>query len=189
MRIGGLKGWGRRALLGLLLLGPAAATAPREASATVVVALDVDALGAAARTVAIGRVADLRAERVGGRIVTVVALSVSDVLKGPATDRLEFRVLGGSLDGLAQWVPGEARFAVGEEVAVFLEGEGPDARLVGLGQGRFGVERGPEGLVLTRGATPDGLSLVSPAGQALAPGGAPWRLPVEALRTRLGGRR
>ncbi len=181
--------WRAAALAALTLLP--AVLGPGPCRATIMVAMDVDALSQAAQVVVVGRVIGLTSAWDGGRIFTDVTVQKLDVLKGKSPgETLTFSIHGGAVDGIEQWVPGEARFKVGEEVGVFVAGLERRAYLVGLAQGKFSVDRAaPGGVALVRDAVPGGLELMAPDGSALS--GAvterPMRIGVEALRQRLQG--
>jgi hypothetical protein len=107
-------------------------------------------------------------------------VEVLEAWKGPARASLTLLQPGGERDGLGQRVAGVASLDVGEELVLFLERQGPLHRVVGLSQGVYRVERGPDGRG-TRAvpAAVQGLALVAAPGRALQP-----RPPValEALR-------
>lgn len=109
------------------------------AQAALVKRLDLPGLVGRAAVIGHGRVASVRCLRVGGRIVSEITLSGDRILKGQPAAELKFRVLGGALDGLAQVVPGEPSFAVGEEAVVFLQHTADGARVVGMSQGKWQV--------------------------------------------------
>ncbi len=84
------------------------------------------------------------------RIFTHTRLEVLDPIhRARAIPTLiEVRTLGGELDGLGMKVAGEARFAPGEQVVVFLAADRDSSelfRVVGMSQGKFRVHQEPEG--------------------------------------------
>ncbi|MCK6571301.1 hypothetical protein L6V77_09395 [Myxococcota bacterium] len=120
---------------------------PSPADATIVKRLTVSEMARRADVVVLGRVVGQTAtwnpERT--RIHTLTELLVGESLKGGARtgETLTIRQLGGTLDGLVQTVPGNARFAVGEEVVVFLDKDEaqPLHYVIGMAQGKFAVQR------------------------------------------------
>jgi hypothetical protein len=56
-----------------------------------------------------------------GEIWTSTSLEVLETLKGPSTNRIEVRLLGGTVGGLDASVSGVPRFRQGDEVILFLE--------------------------------------------------------------------
>lgn len=56
-----------------------------------------------------------------GEIWTSTSLEVLETLKGPTTNRIEVRLLGGTVGGLDASVSGVPRFREGDEVVLFLE--------------------------------------------------------------------
>lgn len=54
------------------------------------------------------------------RIVTRTSIAVSEVLYGEAPSQVEIRQIGGSLDGVTVYVPGDARLEPGERCVLFL---------------------------------------------------------------------
>lgn len=93
-----------------------------------------------------GSVSQTRAYRSGGRIFTEVTLTVSaPLLKGTLKGAVEgqseralarFSLLGGSLDGLTQKVPGSPQVKLGDELIAFLRcDQAQRCAPVGIGQG------------------------------------------------------
>lgn len=89
----------------------------------------------------------------GQQILTYVTLEVMESLKGPTSAFCTFAFLGGRVGDAAMVVVGAPRFAVGEEVVVDLVKMAPqralpvetDLWLVGLGQGKWSVQRDRRG--------------------------------------------
>jgi hypothetical protein len=98
-------------------------------------------LGRFADAIVIGTVADVRAEwdRRIDAVYTFVTLEVGRTVKGATAGSVTLKQLGGTRDGVALNVPGQATFAVGERVLVFLETRPRDHTLytVGLWQGKW----------------------------------------------------
>jgi hypothetical protein len=79
------------------------------------------------------------------RIYTVTDVRVADVLKGPvhAGETIHVRQLGGTVDGISQSIPGNAKLSPNEEVVLFLDRDEqkPLHYIVGMAQGKFTVDR------------------------------------------------
>lgn len=127
------------------------------AFATTVVALDVPGLARAADSIVQGKVLkiDVRASKDGRRITTHIQVAVSEALKGQPTT-VEIEQPGGELGDVGQRVSGTAKFAVGDEVVVFLEQHGPRFLLVGMAQGKFKIERSSDGSAAFAVQDPEG---------------------------------
>jgi hypothetical protein len=120
----------------------------RALEATTVVALADGDLARVARTIVHGDVVAKRSfvAAEGGRIYTEYRFAARELLKGSGNGdgTVTFREWGGEVGGVRYWIPGLQGYEVGEEVVAFLGA--PDARTgvgftVGLGQGKFTVER------------------------------------------------
>ncbi len=132
------------------------------ATATVLVSADLGELVSSARTVVHGRVVEAAPQWLEGRrgIETLVTLAVEDTLKGPVTPAVTFRVPGGQLGPYRSFMPGTPVFAEGEEIVVFLGGEGPAIpHIVGFSQGVYRVRRADGGMRVVRPGIP------APAGE------------------------
>jgi len=118
--------------------------AVRPATATVVAGLDREALVRGAEAIVAGVVTAVEAQPGppgGPEILTRIEIEVWQAYKAPAggtPPRLALLQTGGSLDGRTLHIHGQARFAVGERVLVFVE-RLADGRLVphGMAQGKF----------------------------------------------------
>lgn len=180
LRLATARSYRLAALLGIVL-----AAVP--ARATVVVSMDVEQLAAAATAVVHGTVLDTRAEDDHGRVFTRVEVKVREQLKGPAAtapDRVAMRVVGGSLGGYSQVVPGAPQLTVGDEVVLFLWSPGPGQpyRPLGLAMGTFHVER--RGKVVEAVSRRDGLASAR-ADDPGHPDLADERLPLTSLLQRV----
>lgn len=110
------------------------------AHASVVRPYDLEGLVARAEVIAHARVVRQASAWEGGRIVTRTTVTVRAALKGAAGRELVVRTMGGVVDGIGQRISGEATFAPGEEVILFLrDARGGELRPVGLAQGKFKV--------------------------------------------------
>lgn len=119
---------------------------PTSAGASVVVPLDLDALCDHSAAIVLGRVEARESHWTEDHsaIYTDVTVRVLDAMKGEARpgDTVTVRRLGGSVDGMGMKVFGEASYAPGEEVVVFLERRGGMTNVlwtVGMAQGKLRV--------------------------------------------------
>jgi hypothetical protein len=112
------------------------------ARATVLVSSDIGTLARDAQAIARGRVVSVQGRRTEDRraIETLVTIEVDTYLKGALGSRLQFRVPGGELGRFRSIFVGAPRFAVDEQVIVFLGARGPSLPYVlGLSEGVFHV--------------------------------------------------
>jgi len=169
----------------LLLL----ASLPLSAAATTLVKMDVPALGRAADVVVRARVEGVSARWSSDRrrILTDVRLRVLERVAGECGDELRLVQPGGVVGDVGQKVDGVPGFTAGEEAVLFLERRGPVYALVGLSQGKWGVERLPAG-VLVR-PSPAGARVVElETGQEAAPlAPQPLDMLVRQVRAARGG--
>jgi hypothetical protein len=108
--------------------------------ASAAVALDLPALVAQSRTVAVADAAEASSFWLDGRIVTDTVVRVIDPILGAAAGRtLVVRTLGGEVGELGQRVAGEASLVSGRRYLLFLEAAGEVLRPVGLAQGALPV--------------------------------------------------
>jgi hypothetical protein len=137
------------------------------AGASVVVRADLAALVSNAERVVEGRCLSTRPVLDGaGNIATEVRLLVARGFKGAqAGTEIDFRIPGGEMGGEGLVLAGMPTFRAGEEVLLFLTVESHTGIRVpvGLGQGKFSVQRdaatGAKRLARTMG----GIQLVDPA--------------------------
>ncbi|MGE5245001.1 MAG: hypothetical protein ACM3SQ_12300 [Betaproteobacteria bacterium] len=116
--------------------------------ATVLIPATLGDIARDARTIAVGRVIDVRPRWTPGRhtIETLVTLEVREYLKGPLGDTVEFLVPGGEMGRYRSIFVGAPTFAPDERVIVFLGARGPGIPYVlGLGQGVFRLIPAPDG--------------------------------------------
>jgi hypothetical protein len=130
-------------LLSLAALLVAGLAAP-PSSATVVLAISLPELVAASEHVVVAVPTSSRShwETMGGsrRIVTDTELEVDQSLRGGAAagSILEVRTLGGTVDEIAQYVPGEAPLRHGKTAVVFLDAGGDGAlHVTAMAQGHY----------------------------------------------------
>lgn len=78
-----------------------------------------------------------------GRIVRDVRVDVGEYVVGEGSPQITIRLLGGTIDGIAQYVPGEIELPLGKPVLLFLERGSPTRPgvflVTGMAQGRFHV--------------------------------------------------
>jgi len=169
-----------RVLAGLIVVAACALGVAPRAAASLMLALDLQALVTRASHVVVARVESQRARYDDrGRIVTDVTLRVDETLVGPARagDRLVVERLGGAIGELGMRVEGEPLFEDGGRVLLFAgwaSSGGGRLRPVGMAQGVMRIEPprvsggedrvlpGGEGLALVR-PTQGGLVAASPA--------------------------
>ncbi|MFO0748718.1 MAG: hypothetical protein U1F43_24105 [Myxococcota bacterium] len=132
-------------MVGLLAIG-----ASGLARATTVLKVDVPEMTRTSEWVVRARVlqvesVDLRPQ--GEGLYTDVSLAIDEVYRGTAVPTTYvLRMMGGvGKDGMALTIPGMPRFAVGEEVVLFLEKTAMGHVPCGLGQGVWRVLRPPVG--------------------------------------------
>jgi hypothetical protein len=157
---------------------------PRQAAATVLVAADLGELVTSARTIVHGRVVDATSQWLEGRrgIETIVSLEVEDALKGSSATSIAFRVPGGQMGPYRSFMPGAPTFSAGDEVIVFLSGDGPEIpHIVGFSQGVYRVSSAG-GIRAVRPGVP------GPAGAStatVARGTVSREVPLEAFETQV----
>lgn len=120
----------------------------REASAGTALRLDVAGLVQASELVLEGRVLAAEPHEEEGLLVTEYLIEVERTHKGAHEATRALRLPGGlRADGSGLLIPGLPGLAPGEEVLLFLGPEGrAGARLpTGLAQGKFTLERRPDG--------------------------------------------
>ena len=110
-----------RAALLLLLVGVAwGAVAVPPAHGTQVIAAPIESLAERADAVVRGTVVLVEPKVVDGRVSTVVRVVVAEQLAGDAPGVVTLIARGGAGEDLTTWVAGADRYAVGDEVIVFL---------------------------------------------------------------------
>ena len=114
------------------------------ANATTVIATPVSKIAKTSNMIVDATVIDQSVwrDQESGRIYTSSMLQIHDWIRGDKPQSVvEFRQLGGEIDGLSMWIPGAYRLAVGERVILLgLEHQGTMIAW-GLGQGKFGVQK------------------------------------------------
>jgi hypothetical protein len=107
----------------LILLGCLLAAAPSALATTAIVPADDDMI-IGARAIVSGKVLSIesRFDEQQGRIYTYIRLKVQEVLKGQITERkIVIKELGGQVGDRVSVIYGNAEFAVGERVLVYLD--------------------------------------------------------------------
>jgi hypothetical protein len=148
---------GRRAVAGLALALVLGAVVP-PARATVVVRKPLARVAREAGRIVHGTVTAVRVGRdEAGLPATWITLAVVRTVKGPAARQLTLKQFGTAEplpDGAIGRIAGLPRFAVGDEVVLFLRPESGRGFTspVGLGQGTYRVRRGAAGARVRRDA-------------------------------------
>ncbi|HET6201884.1 MAG TPA: hypothetical protein VFI25_03665 [Planctomycetota bacterium] len=162
----------------------AAALLAGAAAATVVVRLDLQGLTSRSEAILEGKCLSTRPVLDGaGNIATAVRVAVSRAFKGAAVGEVEFRLPGGEMGDRGLLIPGMPGFSAGEELLLFLTPESPTGiRLpVGLGQGKFRVERDPATGRKALARSLGGVRLLDPATGEALPGPGEERFEYDAL--------
>jgi hypothetical protein len=120
--------------------------------ATTVRALSEPEMVRAAAAIVRGVVTEVRVRRnAKGVIVTDVVIRTEELLKAEASvPNVTLTQLGGTLDGVTLHLPGNNRYAVGEEVLVFLERNDEGFVELGVGAGKYRVSREARGAWVER---------------------------------------
>ncbi len=137
---------------------PGALHGPREANASVSIALSLEELTRASSVIAKVTPLERTSTWENGRIVTSTRLRVEEVYAGTAPGgarELRVRTLGGRVGDIGQLVEGEVVFAPNEPSIVFLtplEGLSAEPKFVvaGRAQGHFHVQRDVHGREVVR---------------------------------------
>jgi hypothetical protein len=127
-----------------LLAAAAVAAVVAPVRATVLVPAELTELSRSATAIVRGTVTLVRSEWADGRrrVETIVTVSVEQTLKGGLEGNVSFKVPGGEMGRYRSVMIGAPTFREGEEVILFLGGEGPALPyLLGLGQGVYRVQR------------------------------------------------
>lgn len=134
---------------------------------------DIPALTMASDVVVRGTVVDssVFVDEAWGRVSTRWTIAVTTGYKGNADGVVSFVQWGGALDGTVDYVPGDARFELGEEVIVFLRvGEDNALHLTALSQAKISVLSDQPGNTVSS-AIPVADAVMQPL-QVIAPGAA-----------------
>lgn len=117
------------------------------ALATTLVKADLASLTRQSDAVVLGQVTRVESRFTSDRqrIVTDTEIAVSQAVKGEVQKTIVVMQPGGEVGDVGQKVAGVALFTPGEEVVVFLERRGERYFVVGLGQGKYKVQRSSDG--------------------------------------------
>jgi hypothetical protein len=74
-------------------------------------------------------------------IYTYTSLKVNEYIKGKGPEKIVIRQIGGKVGEIEVFVPGNARFDLGEEVFLFLEKGSKYYYVMGMAQGKFSVKK------------------------------------------------
>jgi hypothetical protein len=104
-----------------------------------VIPVPIESLATRADTIVRGTVESMESSRgVGRSLSTAVELRVSEVWKGPSTNRVGVVLVGGILGDRQVILNGQPAFKVGEDVVVFLvRNERGEGVVLELAQGKF----------------------------------------------------
>lgn len=165
---------------GLMLLLVSVASS---AAATVMVRATVEQLTAESERVVLGAVVAATPHDGGPRgepgIYTRVEVAVEETWRGAPSGAAVFWVHGGRLGARAMRTHGQATFAAGERVVVFLDDAGGALFPTGMSQGKWLVEGG-----LARSEADPG-SLVVREGSAMSPAAPLPAMDLATLRARV----
>jgi cell division septation protein DedD len=143
-----------------------------EATATIFIPMPVEDLAASSEVVVIGTVKQLTGVRSRrGEIVTLVQLTVEQVLKGAVVDPvITLKEDGGEVGGEREVIFGVPSFQLGERVLLFLTVR-PDGslRTNHLSLGKFHIEVGASGMPRARQDISPGATLIGSDGALEAP--------------------
>ncbi|MFC1995016.1 hypothetical protein ACFLVK_01255 [Chloroflexota bacterium] len=121
---------------------PATPESVSQSSQPLMERLTVDELAARADRIVVGEVTDMDYDRDGnGNIITLVSLSVTEVVKGTNIEEVVIAVPGGQLNDVKMSVEDTPEFQLGERVVVFLRLVDHNVfAVVGGFQGRFSID-------------------------------------------------
>ncbi|MFH1571601.1 MAG: hypothetical protein ABIL09_26660 [Gemmatimonadota bacterium] len=175
----------RRLARGLLPALAGALLVAGTAAATTVERLDLATLAGRADRIVLATCQGTVAVELDGDLYTRVHFAVIQTLKGQARPHLEALFAGGELGERRQWLSGMPAFEPGEEVVLFLTAPDAEGRVwpIGLAQGKFRVEPGPDGEPqVVNGAAE---ALLVPSGSAARPAGPGGAAPLEVFLARV----
>ena len=111
------------------------------ALATTLMGLSISDLTHGSDLVVRGVVSASRCEKdaKSGRLYTYTTIVPSTAYKGRSAKSLTLRQIGGSWQGMEQWIPGTPRLRVGQDLVLFLLCENDLYFLKGMSQGLFEV--------------------------------------------------
>jgi hypothetical protein len=158
------------------------------AQATTVIEPTFDELVSRAEVIFQGTVTDVRSQWTGEgaqrHIETYVTARVDDALKGEVGATYTLRILGGTVGDMTMEVTDTPKFIIGDRDILFVENNGAQfIPLVGIGHGRFRVERnGGDGdsILTDHGDAIRDLSKLGKEDSGLTTGASP-AMPLRAL--------
>ncbi len=111
--------------------------------ATTVQRFDLEDLTGNAAHIFVGACQTVSTEEVDGQVFTRYHFAVTQTLKGDPRQSLELLLPGGEFQGRRVRIPGMPAFVPGEELVLFLTSPNQRGHAwpVGLGQGKFRIER------------------------------------------------
>lgn len=174
----------RRLLVACLGTSALSSALPRTTHATTLRALSVADLVQRSDRASVGVAVHTRSEWIelagSRRIVTFTRFMQTQDLLGDESgeDELLMMTLGGKVGDLRQKVPGEATLTLGQEALLFATEAADDGsrRVVGMAQGKYGVERNDRGALVRASRALPRLVSARPG-----PGGRAPRRAVDAL--------
>lgn len=155
------------------------------ASASTVLAYDIPTLTTQSDLIVRGKVVRVVGKWVGKRIITEVTIQVNFALKGGGATEVTLYTLGGVAGGIGMKVSGAPTFVAEEEVLVFLQKRAGLYQVLGMGQGKYHLEKDQDGKKI---AIPEveGLSLVKRAADgSLVRAEPPKALSLSDLETQI----
>ncbi len=99
------------------------------------------------------------------RVVTDTTFGVNRAFYGKVGEKVTIQQWGGTHNGQTHFIPGDARFEVGEEVIVFLHKGKDVVALSALGQAKYSVEKTDEGRLVSRDLSDITFMIERPDGQ------------------------
>jgi len=128
------------------------------------------------RCVRVLSVADL------GLVWTLTTFEVAQAWKGNPPQRFTVRLPGGEAAGVRVTVEGAPRFAVGEDIVLFLTADrGRLMNIVSWAQGTFRIRKNPRTRIEEAVQDTAGVQVLDAHSNAATPGGR-WQFSFEALR-------
>ncbi len=173
--------WKLPSLVAAALL-PLLALSTNPSSATTLVRMSVRELARQSTYVARVRCAQVTSQAEGNLVWTLTAFQVLDAWKGSPPPRFTVRLPGGEAAGLRVTVEGAPRFAVGEDVVLFLSADrGRQMNIVSWAQGTFRIRKNPRSGMDEAVQDTTGLQVLDARSAASAEGGS-RRIPLATLR-------
>jgi MYXO-CTERM domain-containing protein len=131
----------RRRRVATVVAAAGLALTPAAASASTVLAMDIDTLVQSSTLVLQGTVRETQSAWQDGMIVTTATLETDACLSGDCPATVDLTLLGGRVGELVQVIAGAPDVRPGLEVLVFLRPRAEQWEPIGLGQGMFYIDR------------------------------------------------